>query len=115
MWQTILAPIAQLLGSYLKNKAEEKQAVHERKLEVIKHESNWDNIQATNAGTSWKDEWFTLLFSVPLVMAFVPEMVHIVKEGFQVLEGMPDWYKGFLGAAVAASFGIRTLSKWGNK
>jgi hypothetical protein len=31
------------------------------------------------------------------------------------LEGMPDWYKGFLGAAVAASFGIRTLSKWGNK
>ena len=115
MWQTLIAPLANLVGGYLKNKAEEKQAVHERKLEVIKHESNWDNIQATNAGTSWKDEWFTLLFSVPLVMAFVPEMVHIVKEGFEVLEGMPDWYKGFLGAAVAASFGIRTLSKWGNK
>jgi len=25
---------------------------------------------------------------------------------------MPDWYKAFLGAAVAASFGIRTLAKW---
>jgi hypothetical protein len=115
MWQTILAPIAQLLGGYLKNKAEEKQAVHERKLEVIKHESNWDNIQATNSGNSLKDEWFTLLFSIPLVMAFIPEAVPIVKNGFDVLQQMPDWYKGFLGAAVAASFGIRTLSKWGSK
>ena len=115
MWQAIIAPVANLVSGYLKNKAEEKQAVHERKLEVIKHESNWDNIQATNSGTSWKDEWFTLLFSVPLVLAFVPEAVDIVRNGFVVLEGMPDWYKGFLGAAVAASFGIRTLSKWGGK
>jgi hypothetical protein len=111
----LIAPIANLLGGWLKNKAEEKQALHERKLESIKHEANWDNIQATNSGTSWKDEWFTLLFSIPLIMAFVPEMVQIVRDGFEVLEGMPDWYKGFLGAAVAASFGIRTLSKWGNK
>ena len=113
MWQALISPIASLLGGYLKNKAEEKQAIHERKLETIKHEANWDNIQATNSGTSFKDEWFTLLFSVPLVMAFVPEMVPIVRAGFEVLETMPDWYKAFLGAAVAASFGIRTLSKWG--
>lgn len=112
MWQTLIAPLANLLGGWLKNKAEEKQAIHERKLETIKHEANWDNIQATNSGTSFKDEWFTLLFSVPLVMAFIPEAVPIVRDGFAVLEGMPDWYKAFLGAAVAASFGIRTLSKW---
>ena len=112
MWQAIIAPVANLVGGYLKNKAEEKQAVHERKLEVIKHEANWDNIQATNAGSSWKDEWFTVLFSVPLVMAFVPEAVDIVRNGFAVLEGMPDWYKGFLGAAVAASFGLRGLANW---
>lgn len=112
MWQTLVAPLANLLGGWLKNKAEEKQAIHERKLETIKHEANWDNIQATNSGTSFKDEWFTLLFSVPLVMAFIPEMVPVVSAGFDVLEGMPDWYKAFLGAAVAASFGIRTLAKW---
>jgi len=112
MWQALIGPIVNLAGGYLKNKAEEKQAVHERKLEVIKHEANWDNIQASNSGASFKDEWFTLLFSVPLVMAFIPEMVPIVSAGFDVLEGMPDWYKAFLGAAVAASFGIRTLAKW---
>jgi hypothetical protein len=48
-------------------------------------------------------------------MAFIPEAVHIVRDGFEVLESMPDWYKAFLGAAVAASFGIRTLTKWGGK
>lgn len=112
MWQALIGPLTELVSGHFKRKSEEKQAQHERKLEVIKHESNWDNIQATNSGTSWKDEWFTLLFSIPLVMAFVPEMVHIVKSGFEVLDQMPDWYKGFLGAAVAASFGIRTLSKW---
>ena len=112
MWQTLIGPISNLVGGWLKNKAEEKQAIHERKLETIKHEADWDNIQATNSGTSFKDEWFTLLFSVPLVMAFIPEMVPVVSDGFAVLEGMPDWYKAFLGAAVAASFGIRTLSKW---
>ena len=115
MWQSLIGPITELIGGYFKRKAEEKQAAHERKLETIKNEANWDNIQASNAGTSWKDEWFTLLFSVPLVMAFVPEAVPVVKNGFDVLESMPDFYKAFLGAAVAASFGIRALSKWGSK
>jgi len=26
---------------------------------------------------------------------------------------MPDYYKAFLGGAIAASFGIKTLSRWG--
>jgi len=25
---------------------------------------------------------------------------------------MPEWYKAFLGAAVAASFGLRGLANW---
>lgn len=112
MWQALVGPITELIGGYFKRRSEEKQATHERKLEAIKHESNWDTIQATNAGTSWKDEWFTVLFSVPLVLAFVPQAVPLVREGFAVLESMPDWYKAFLGAAVAASFGIRTLANW---
>jgi len=45
-------------------------------------------------------------------MCFIPSLVPYVKEGFIVLESMPDFYKGFLGAAIAASFGIKTLSNW---
>ena len=109
MWQALIAPLTELVSGHFKRKAEEKQATHERKLEVIKHESNWDNIQATNAGTSWKDEWLTLLFSIPLVMAFVPSAVPYVIEGFNALETMPEWYRVYLGVIMAASFGVRQL------
>jgi hypothetical protein len=42
-------------------------------------------------------------------------MVPYIHEGFRVLNDMPDFYKGFLGAAIAASFGIKALTKWGSK
>jgi hypothetical protein len=42
-------------------------------------------------------------------------MVPYVEQGFIVLETMPDYYKGFLGAAIAASFGMKAVSKWGSK
>jgi hypothetical protein len=109
MWQALIGPVSNLVGGWLKNKAEEKQAIHERKLETIKHEANWDNIQATNSGTSWKDEWLTLLFSVPLVMAFIPAAVPYVIEGFNALEQMPEWYRMYLGVIMAASFGFRQI------
>lgn len=112
MWQVLLGPVTEIVKDYFHRKAEEKQAVHERKLEAIKQDSNWENIHAANAANSWKDEWFTILFSVPCVLAFFPEMVPIVMQGFKVLNEMPDWYKGFLGAAVAASFGLRGLANW---
>jgi len=112
MWQTLFGPIVELVKEFIKRKAEEDKAIHERKLETIKQDTNWENIHASNAGNSWKDEWFTILFSVPCVLAFFPSMVPIVMEGFTVLDTMPDWYKGFLGAAVAASFGLRGLANW---
>jgi hypothetical protein len=66
VWQLLIGSATELIGGHFKRKAEEKQAQHERfKLEGIKHEANWDNIQATNSATSWKDEWFTVLFSIP--------------------------------------------------
>jgi hypothetical protein len=39
-------------------------------------------------------------------------MVPVVMNGFAALDAMPEWYKGFLGAAVAASFGLRGLANW---
>ena len=112
MWQALVSPIVNLVGGHLQRKAEEKKAVHERKLEVIKQDSNWENIQAGNAANSWKDEWFTILFSIPCILAFFPSMVPVVMNGFAALEAMPEWYKAFLGAAVAASFGLRGLANW---
>ena len=112
MMQALIGPIVNLVGGHLQRKAEEKKAVHERKMVAIQQDANWETIHANSAANSWKDEWFTILFSVPCVLAFFPSMVPVVMAGFEALNGMPEWYKGFLGAAVAASFGLRGLANW---
>ena len=82
---------------------------------MIQQGGDWEALHAQGSQSSWKDEWFTVLFSIPLIMCFIPPLVPYVEQGFAVLETMPDWYKGFLGAAVAASFGIRSLTNFKGK
>jgi len=66
-----------------------------------------------NMKDSWRDEWFTILLSIPLVIVFIsiffnkPEWVDKLKEGFDTLNSLPDWYIYALMAAIASSFGIK--------
>ena len=71
--------------------------------------ADWETLQARNAGQSWKDEYLVILFSIPLILAFVPSTVPFVMEGFAALEQMPDWYKYSLSVIVGASFGVRSV------
>ena len=113
MWQALIGPVSNLVGTFLKNKAAEKQAVHESKMRKINADADWETQQASASQSSWKDEWLAVTLRLPLIGAFIPPMVPYIQEGFIVLSSMPDYYKGFLGAAIAASFGIKTLSNWG--
>lgn len=114
MWITsLISGLVSVGADWFRNKREETKVKHEVRLERIRAEKDWDAINAENANNSWKDEWFTVLLSVPLILAFFPDAVPVIEEGFLVLQGMPDFYKAFLGAAVAASFGIKALTKWG--
>jgi len=111
----LISAIGSIASQWLSNKAEKSKAKHTKELEIIQQGGNWEELHAQGSQTSWKDEWFTILFSVPLIMCFIPSLVPYVEQGFIVLERMPDWYKGFLGAAVAASFGIRSLTNFKGK
>ena len=72
---------------------------------------------AQGSQQSFKDEWLVALFSIPLILSFCGEWGRtIVAEGFAALETMPDWYQYTLGVIVAASFGVRSATKFfGNK
>lgn len=72
----------------------------------------WDKSAVDQMSTSWKDEFYVILLSVPLIMAFVPGLVQYVRAGFEVLDTMPDWYKAAVGVAVAASFGYRKFADY---
>jgi hypothetical protein len=102
-------------GTFLQGKMDNKKAEIEGRnnaiQEKLKQSGTWDEIHAKNSGESWKDEWFTLLFSIPLVLAFIPSAVPYVEKGFIVLELMPDWYKQALAVLVAASVGYQKLTQ----
>ena len=67
MWQSLIGPVANLASGWLKNKAEEKQAKHEARLSVIQNEGDWESKMADASASSWKDEWFAILLSLPLL------------------------------------------------
>jgi hypothetical protein len=117
MWQALISPIAELLGTALKNRAAEKTAIHEAKMEVIKNTASWEQLMASASATSWKDEWFTLLLSAPVVALMwgisMNDVAILDRIGiaFSELNMLPDWYQYLLFMAVSASFGIRGADK----
>jgi hypothetical protein len=120
----LLGPITNIVGGIVQGKMEQKAA--ESKAKVAKaeaqaqimlsqatSEADWEKIMAEGSQESWKDEWLTILFSVPLVLAFCGEWGRdIVADGFTALNAMPDYYRYTLGAIVSASFGIRGATKF---
>ena len=127
MWQALIGPASDLLGGWLKSKAETKAAETRAKVakaeaeaEVMKvaatHEAGWEKIMAQGSQNSWKDEWLTILFSIPLIFAFCGDWGReIVAEGFAALEAMPDYYQYTLGVIVSASFAVRSATKFFGK
>ena len=123
----LLGPITNIVGGIVQGKVEQKAA--ESKAKVAKaeaqaqimlsqatSEADWEKIMAEGSQESWKDEWLTILFSVPLVLAFCGEWGRdIVADGFSALNAMPDYYRYTLGAIVSASFGIRGATKFFGK
>ena len=47
----------------------------------------------------------------PAILVFIPGMREYVKEGFQVLSTLPDWYQYLLYIAISASFGIKGVGQ----
>tara|TARA_X000000950_G_scaffold258935_1_gene326925 strand:+ start:727 stop:1107 length:381 start_codon:yes stop_codon:yes gene_type:complete len=122
MWITLATKAWDLAETWLDNKKEEKKATATAEIalkhaeaEVYRrkatHESEWDLEAMRGSKDSLKDEWLLFLFSIPFIMAFIPPLQPYVKQGFDVLENCPDWYKAGLGVMIAASFGMRSFTK----
>jgi len=117
MWQALISPLTSLVGGYLKSKHEQAQAKHEARLNVIQNDADWESKMAQASGSSWKDEFWTIVLAVPLfclgwsVVANDPSVVVRVSDSFDSLDKLPDWYQYLLFLAVSASFGIRGADK----
>lgn len=122
MIQALIGPVVSLASTWMegriqKSKAKTEADVALKRAEAIVYEKkataeiDWDLEAIKGSKESWKDEWLCILFSIPMILAFVPGMDGIVEKGFQQLELMPEWYQYSLGCIVAASFGIRGATR----
>ena len=77
MLQALIGPIASLAGGWLdakttKQAAEAKlkltEAEAKAKIMLSEHTSvaDWERIMAEGAKSSWKDEWFVIVLSIPV-------------------------------------------------
>jgi hypothetical protein len=127
MLQALIAPVAELAGGWLNAKTQAQAANAKLKLTeaevkgkiLLSKETSvadWERIMAKGSQNSLKDEALLVLFSIPLVLSFCGEWGRTITEnGFAALETMPQWYQYTLGVIVAASFGVRSATKFFGK
>lgn len=119
----VLGTVVNSIADWWKRREETRAMEHQTTMEIKKAEAEsvirrletqqqldaeWEIEQIKQSG--WKDEWVTILVSVPLVMCFIPGLVPYVKDGFAALETMPAWYQYSVLAVFAAALGFRKLT-----
>lgn len=117
MLNMLLGPAMELGKEFLKGKADEKKAIQQRKISAIQNDADWESKMADATKNSWKDEFFSIILSLPLIaVAYSVAMDDVtiiarVNEGFEALNKLPEWYQYLLFIAVSASFGLKSADK----
>lgn len=70
----------------------------------------WEELSIHNS--SWKDEFWTLVLAIPMVMCFFPDYVIYIHNGFGALAKTPAWYQTLLWVAVGSAFGVRRFGNF---
>lgn len=117
MWALAAKLIMGVFTTYQDGKDKKREledAKHERRIQVVREgnvaEATWNLKAIENSG--WKDEWLTILLSVPLVLSFFPPLVPHVTAGFIALEGMPLWYQAGVALMISSAFGYQKFMNY---
>ena len=122
MFQALIGPIANLAGTWFQNKLEKTKADGQAKVAEAKARASvaeqvaagkvkWEGKMADATVDSWKDEFALVVLLLPAILVFIPGMREYVKEGFEVLATLPEWYQYLLYIAISASFGIKGVGQ----
>ena len=93
---SLIGPVTNLIGSHLNNKKEERQAKHKAKLAVIENNADWESKMADASSNSWKDEFWTIVLSVPIFMmpifgtllgSIIEKYEHPIRANWNKFEG----------------------------
>jgi hypothetical protein len=118
MLGALIGPIANLASSWMNSKVEKVKADGQAKVaqarakavvaeKVATGEVQWEKSMADATDNSWKDEFALVVLLLPAILVFIPSLTEYVREGFLVLNTLPEWYQYLLFIAVSSSFGIK--------
>tara|TARA_R110002020_G_scaffold198231_1_gene399456 strand:+ start:15237 stop:15620 length:384 start_codon:yes stop_codon:yes gene_type:complete len=121
----ILGPIGSIASNWLEGRNEKIKANTRVKIAKAEAEAvvmqkqatgeiDWDITQAKASEGSWKDEWLTVVFTLPLILLLFGQEER-VNNFFLALSNCPEWYQYMLGTIVAASFGFRGAARFMGK
>ena len=117
-WITsLIAPVANIAGQVIKNRGEVAKAKHEAQIQTIQNNADWEAKMADASANSWKDEFWTLVLSVPIFMIGYsiivddPSIIERTKLAFEALDELPDYYQYLLFICISASFGIKGVDR----
>ena len=117
MLNLLIGPAVDLAKDFIKGKAEEKKAIQERKISAIQNDADWEAKMADATKNSWKDEFFSVILSLPLLAVAYgvamdnPAVIERLNSAFDTLNTLPEWYQYLLFIAVSASFGLKSADK----
>jgi hypothetical protein len=112
---TIAGGLFDLGKEYFSKKKEEADAKHIRKLELIKQGGEWEKTMAQGSLNSFKDEFWTIVLAVPLIILWIgvmfdlPVLLERSEEAFNLMRTMPEWYLYTLGVVIAGAFGVKSV------
>jgi len=110
---TILKGVVDVVKTKTETKKLMAQAEQTHVRKMAEGEIDYAIATQKNMQNSWRDEWFTIILSIPLIIVFAaiflnkPEWITKLKDGFITLDELPDWYIWALLAAIASSFGLK--------
>lgn len=100
-WTALINPVGEAIKTWQKNRSEAGQARHEANMARIKDHS-----------TSWKDEIVLLVWSYPVVSAFIPPLQENTSQAFLYMQDLPEWYLGGFIAISLAVYGVNKVARF---
>jgi len=117
IWGALLGGAVDLAKDFIKGKVEESKIKRDIKLEKLANDASWEKTMAEGTSNSLKDEFFTIILSLPIiavgwaVFTGNTDIIDRVDQAFVALQSLPEWYQYLLFIAVTASFGIKGAGK----
>ena len=117
----VAAPITQVVTGWQKRKTVQLEgdlavakAITDAKIEKVKTgqaaDIAWEKTSLDQSG--WKDEYWTIVLSIPMILCFIPGLVEFVERGFVALQQTPEWYRYSIGVAIGSAFGVRQVANF---